>query len=100
VLDATVPDWRFGVHGGPAVQDKLAHWFAAPGEFEALERMPLPTGELVRFTLTWSENGEEFTCHQAHILGVVDDRVASDTVFCGGRWPAELFAKMKRVSTF
>jgi hypothetical protein len=100
VLDATVPDWRFAIHGGPDVRDKLAHWFENPGEFQSLERKPLPDGELVRFTLTWTEGGEEFTCHQAHILGVLDDRIASDTVFCGGRWSAELAAKMHRVTKF
>jgi hypothetical protein len=96
VLDATVPNWRFSVHGGGAVRDQLAGWFADPGQFDALQRTSLPDGELVEFTLSWTENGVEHTCHQAHILKLVDKRVASDTAFCGGRWPAPLLAEMRQ----
>jgi hypothetical protein len=94
VLDATVPNWRFSVHGRNAVRDQLAQWYADPGRFEALQRTPLAAGELVELTLTWTEQGVEHTCHQAHILTTRDDRVSTDTMFCGGRWPAELVAEM------
>jgi hypothetical protein len=94
VLDATVPNWRFSVHGGDAVRDQLAGWYADPGRFQAVQRTPLPAGELVEFTFTWTEDGVEHTCHQAHILATSDDRVSADTVFCGGRWPAALVAEM------
>jgi hypothetical protein len=33
--------------------------------------------------------------HQAHILRVADDRIRTDTAFCGGRWPAGLIAQME-----
>ena len=94
VLDATVPNWRFSVHGGPAVREQLGGWYRVPGRFEALRRTPLPDGELVEFTLTWPEQGTRYTCHQVHILTVADDRVTRDTVFCGGRWPPALVADM------
>jgi len=30
-----------------------------------------------------------------HVLTVRDDRIVSDMVFCGGRWPASLLAEME-----
>jgi hypothetical protein len=97
-LDATVPNWRFSVHGGEEVRAQLAGWFADPGRFEAVGRTPLPDGELVEFTLTWEERGVLHTCHQAHILKVVAGKVVADTAFCGGRWPAQLVAEMQAAS--
>jgi len=94
-LDATVPNWRFGVEGGEAVRAQLATWYADPGRFLDLQRTPIPDGELVEFTLTWTEGGVPHRVHQAHILRVVGDRVATDTAFCGGRWPADLIAEME-----
>jgi hypothetical protein len=96
VLDATVPNWRFSVHGGTAVRKQLAGWYADPGHYQALERSPLPDGELVEFTLSWTEQGIQHTCHQAHILKLQDGRISGDTVFCGGRWPADLVAEMRQ----
>jgi hypothetical protein len=94
-LDATVPNWRFSVRGGDAVRHELGRWYADPGRFESLLRNPLPDGELVEFTLAWEEDGVPHGCHQAHILKVVGGQVATDTAFCGGRWPAALLAKMQ-----
>ena len=101
VLDATVPNWRFSVLGGAGVRDELGRWYADRGRFLALERTPLPGGELVEFTLTWTEEGVEHTCHQAHILKVARGRLCADTAFCGGRWPASLVEEMRaaRVGT-
>ncbi len=96
VLDATVPNWRFAIRGGGAIRDQLSQWYADSGQFESLQRTPILGGELVEFTLTWTENGVDHMAHQAHILGVVDNLVASDTVFCGGRWPASLVAEMQQ----
>ena len=93
-LDATVPNWRFSVSGGEAVRAELGQWYADAGQFERLQRTSLPDGELVEFTLTWEERGVPHTCHQAHILRIVDGRVSADTAFCGGRWPASLVAQM------
>jgi hypothetical protein len=95
VLDATVPNWRFSVNGGDAVRHTLGRWYADPGRFESIRRSPLPDGELVEFTLTWEEQGVPHACHQAHILKVVGGHVATDTAFCGGRWPAGLLAEMQ-----
>ncbi len=94
VLDATVPNWRFVTRGGTAVGAELSRWYADPGTFESLHRSGLPDGELVEFTLSWEEDGVAHLCHQAHILRVRGERVASDTAFCGGRWPAPLIAEM------
>lgn len=98
VLDATVPNWRMRQTGVGTVRRQLASWFADPGHFEALERTPLPDGELVEFELTWLEGGLPFACHQVHRLRVEGDRIVSDTVFCGGRWPAALLAQMEEAS--
>jgi hypothetical protein len=94
VLDATVPNWRFSLRGRERVQAELSRWFADPGHFEQLSRTSLPDGELVQFTLAWEERGVAHRCHQAHILRLEDGRIAGDTAFCGGRWPASLVAEM------
>jgi len=93
-LDATVPNWRYHVRGGPAVQDELSRWYADAGTFEDLERTPLPTGELVEFTLRWEEGGIPHAVHQAHVLEVSDGSIVKDRVWCGGRWSATLLAEM------
>jgi hypothetical protein len=94
VLDATVPNWRFTTRGGAAIGAEFGRWYADPGHFEDVRRSRLADGELVEFTLTWQEDGVLHMCHQAHILHVRDGRIASDTAFCGGRWPASLIAEM------
>jgi hypothetical protein len=94
VLDATVPNWRFTVHGADGIQDTLAGWFAAPGHFETITRVPIAGGELVRFVLTWEEHGEPHMCHQAHVIEVDRGRIVRDTVYCGGRWDSALMAEM------
>jgi hypothetical protein len=93
-FDATVPNWRFTLRGAEIVRDQLGSWYRDPGQFEELRRTPLPDGELVEFTLAWEEGGVPHAGHQAHILRLVDGVIASDTVFCGGRWPAALLAEM------
>jgi hypothetical protein len=94
VLDATVPNWRFTVQGATEVRAQLAAWFATPGRYEELRRTALPDGELVEFVLTWEERGIPHAAHQAHVLRVVNNRIAEDVAFCGGRWPASLLAEM------
>jgi hypothetical protein len=95
VLDATIPNWRFWVRGVDAVRHELGKWYADLGMFEELRRNRIDDGELVEFTLSWEEAGVPHTCHQAHVLRLRDDRIASDTVFCGGRWPEPLLAQME-----
>lgn len=94
VFDATVPNWRFQVQGGAHVTAQLAHWFTDPGVFEELEITELPGGSLVEFSFAWEEDGVPYACHQLHHLRISDGRISKDTVFCGGRWPAELLAEM------
>ncbi len=96
LLDATVPNWRFRVKGANAVRDELGTWYAEPGRFGELRRNTFDDGELVEFTLSWEEAGVTHTCHQAHLVRLRGDRIASDTVFCGGRWPATLLADMEQ----
>jgi hypothetical protein len=98
VLDATVPNWRFTTRGAERVRGQLAQWYAHPGEFEDLSRTPIPGGELVEFVLTWSEAGVPYAAHQAHVIQVIEGRIAKDTVFCGGRWDAGLLAEMEEAS--
>jgi hypothetical protein len=93
-LDATVPNWRFSVHGAGPVREELARWFADAGSFEDMVRTPLPSGELVEFTLRWVEGGVPHAAHQAHVVEVAGGRIARDTVWCGGRWSATLLAEM------
>ncbi|MBA2281467.1 MAG: hypothetical protein H0W25_09575 [Acidimicrobiia bacterium] len=97
VLDATVPGWRLRADGPTAITTEYGRWFAHPGRFEELERRPFAAGdgELVTFLLTWEEDGVPHAAHHAHTV-VLDDRgrIASDTVFCGGRWAAPLLAEM------
>ncbi len=99
VLDATVPNWRFTTRGARAVHAELSRWYADPGAFKDLHRSHLADGELIEFTLTWLEDGVTHMCHQAHILRLRDGQVASDTAWCGGRWPAPLIAEMAAAHT-
>jgi len=98
-LDATVPNWRFAVHGDAAVRAELGRWYADAGSFEELTRTPLPTGELVEFTLRWEEGGVPHAVHQAHVVEVQDGRIIRDQVWCGGRWSATLLAEMAEAAS-
>jgi hypothetical protein len=96
-LDATVPNWRLHAAGADAIRAEYARWFADPGRFDELRRYALDggTGEVIEYTLSWSENGVPHAAHHMHLLTVRDDRIVADTVFCGGRWPATLLAEME-----
>jgi hypothetical protein len=95
VLDATVPGWRFSASGPEGIADAYRRWFADPGAFEELDRLPIPGGEVVRYFLTWVERGLVHAAHHCHVL-LLDDGglIRRDTVFCGGRWDAGLLAQM------
>jgi hypothetical protein len=87
VLDATVPGFRFAQHGPGAIAGQLSSWFADPGSFTQLLRTELPDGgELVRFVLTWQEDGDEWAAHQSHVIELDGDRISRVEMFCGGRW--------------
>lgn len=116
-LDATVPNWRMHLLGPDAIRAEYARWFADPGRFEELRRYPVSgrsaedgapedgaaedgaagngATEVVEYTLSWSENGVPHAAHHLHVLTVRDDLIVTDTVFCGGRWPAALLADME-----
>ncbi len=96
-LDATVPNWRLRADGPDAIRAEYARWFADPGHFDELRRCPLGdgAGEVVEYTLSWSENGVPHAAHHMHLLQVRDGLIVADTVMCGGRWPAALLAEME-----
>jgi len=98
VVDATVPHWRMHLTGSAQIANTFAGWYADPGAFEELVRVPLPDGELVRFLLTWVERGVPHAAHQTHAIRVHGGRIVAHTVFCGGRWPAGLLAEMAEAS--
>lgn len=93
-LDATVPGWRFQLHGVDAILDEYGRWFADPGTFHSIERHPLPDGELVRYVQDAGVGARAITVHHMHHLTIVDDKITRDVVFCGGRWAPEVVASM------
>ena len=97
-LDATVPGWRLHARGADAIRAEYARWFADPGHFDELRRYPVPDGEVVEYTLSWSENGVPHAAHHMHLLTLADGLIVADTVMCGGRWPAGLLAEMEAAS--
>jgi hypothetical protein len=99
-LDATVPNWRLQALGADAIRTEYARWFADPGHFEELHRHPVDggAGEVVEYTLSWTEHGVPHAAHHMHLLTVADGHIVADTVFCGGRWPAALLAEMEAAS--
>jgi len=87
VLDATIPGFRFTQVGPGPVAGQMSSWFADPGAFADLHRTQLPDGtELVRFVLTWHEDGDEWAAHQSHLIELDGDRICRQEMFCGGRW--------------
>jgi hypothetical protein len=98
VLDAVVPGWRLTAEGPDAIAEEYGPWFRHPGRFEDLRRLPTATGEVVEYTLTWTEDGVAHTGRHVHVIDLDDatGRIASDHVWCGGRWPADLIAEMER----
>ena len=99
-LDATVPNWRLHASGADAIRAEYARWFADPGHFDELRRCPLGdgTGEVIEYTLSWTENGVPPAAHHMHLLTVANGSIVADTVMCGGRWPAGLLAEMEAAS--
>ena len=94
-LDATVPGWRFSVHGAGPVARKYSAWFADEAVFEELERLSVEDGEVVTYLLTWTEKGVPHAAHHCHRLRCDElGRIAADRFFCGGRWNAALLADM------
>jgi hypothetical protein len=96
-LDATVPNWRLHASGADAIRAEYARWFADKAHFDELRRCPLRSGdgEVIEYTLSWSENGVPHAAHHMHLLTVAEGLIVADTVMCGGRWPAALLAEME-----
>lgn len=95
-LDATVPNWRFDARGADAIRSTYETWFADPGRFEELRRLPTSEGMVVEYLLSWEADGVPHAAHHVHLLTLADDgRIAEDRVFCGGRWDAALLAEME-----
>ena len=96
VFDATVPNWRMTRTGIDATIGVLHDFYHHPGRFEQVRRIGSPTGEVVELTLTWVEDGVPHAVHQSHIIELGrDGRIVRDTMFCGGRWSADLLAEME-----
>jgi hypothetical protein len=95
VLDATVPMWRFEVHGPAAISSQLSAWFPACATFSELHRAPLPSGELLSFSLAWLEGGNPVAIHQVHLLELRDGKITHQEAWCGGRWDAALQAEIE-----
>ncbi|MDT7704648.1 MAG: hypothetical protein QOG20_255 [Pseudonocardiales bacterium] len=98
VLDAVVPGWRLTALGPEAIAQEYGRWFHHPARFEDLRRLPTATGEVVEYTLTWTEDGVGHTGRHVHVIDVdgATRAIASDHVWCGGRWPADLLAEMEQ----
>jgi hypothetical protein len=95
-LDAVVPGWRFELVGGDAIADEYGRWFAHPGTLEELTRLATDGGEVVEYTVAWEEDGVPHAARHIHVLTVDGDGlIASDHVWCGGRWPSPLLAQME-----
>ena len=94
-LDATVPNWRLEAAGPEAISRELSGWYHDPATLERVQRRPFPGGVAVEVDFSWEDGGVPHASHQLHVLGIEGDRVATHTVWCGGRWSAELLAQME-----
>jgi hypothetical protein len=94
-LDATVPMWRFEVHGPAAVAAELSGWYHDAGTLTEVQHTPVPHGETLRFTLEWLEDGQPWAAHQVHFLATAGGRITRHEAWCGGRWPAALLAEIE-----
>ena len=94
-LDATVPNWRLEAHGPAAIAAELSGWYGGPGRLYDVARSPLPGGEVVRFTLAWTDNGNPMATHQIHLLDVREGAITRHDIWCGGRWDAALQAEIE-----
>ena len=94
VLDATVPGWRFRAEGTTAVRAEYQGWFFVPSDLVHVERHAIQGGEVVRYLQQGAVKGTTFLVHHMHLLKLDGDRIAADTVFCGGQWGPEAVAQM------
>ncbi|MGH2693567.1 MAG: hypothetical protein ACRDJJ_02010 [Actinomycetota bacterium] len=71
VSDTTVPNWRLQVHGAPELRAQYAKWFDHPAELAEVRRTPLPDGELLEYTRTWTQDGVPHKGHHVHRFSIV-----------------------------
>jgi hypothetical protein len=93
-LDATVPHWRFEVHGAEDIAVQLSGQYAHEGRLQEALRSPLDGGEVVRFLLAWTEDDTPIVAHQVHLFDISAGRITRHTLWCGGRWDAALRAEI------
>jgi hypothetical protein len=94
-LDATVPGGRFHARGPEAIKEIFSAWYCEPGEMVELHRDPIADGEVVRYLVSSTADGEPYVAHHLHRITVVDGRITADVVFCGGRWPVQGLSEMR-----
>ena len=95
ILDATVPLWRYETTGGEAIGRELGRWYKDPATIDKVVRRPIPGGVALELDFSWEDGGVPHAAHQLHLLTIDGGAIAADTVFCGGRWNAELLAEME-----
>jgi hypothetical protein len=95
--DGVVPGWRYALSGAEAIAAEYAGWFTHPAELHELRRSALPDGEVVEYTVAWTEDGVPHAGRHVHVITVdpATGRIVADHVWCGGRWPAHLLAEME-----
>jgi hypothetical protein len=97
LLDATVPGWRFAVHGADAVSRQYSSWFGDPAMFEELERLPVDGGEVVTYLVTWVEWGVPHAGHHCHRLRFDRaGRIKGDRFFCGAAGTPDCSPRWRR----
>lgn len=100
LFDASVPSWNFQRHGAREVVAQLREWFATPGRL--IERNVVDTAEgvVVDFERRWrcpgdaSHAAHDEGCRQAHVLRIVDGRIAAQRVWCAGAWDGQTLARL------
>lgn len=95
VSDTTVPNWRLQVRGASELRAQYAKWFDYPAEISELRRTPLPDGELLEYTRTWTEDGVPHKGHHVHRFSIGDGRIFEDAHWCGGRWSQSLLSEIE-----
>jgi hypothetical protein len=94
VLDATIPGFRFAQHGPERIAGQMSSWYADPGSFAEVSRVPMSRGELVRFDLLWQEEGQTMAARQVHVIELADGRISRQEMWCGGRWDPTVQAEI------